>query len=99
MPDSLGGEKAKGMAALSININIKGKIEFFTIINLSIVEGERQIIDYCCGNSAYVARKDYPSKVLRYYPFLEKYVNNIKIVRVIGVKPKNGNIIDFMVRF
>lgn len=99
LPDSLGGKKAKGIAALSVNINEKGKIEIFTIIKLSIFEGERQIIDFCCGNSAFVARKDYPSNVLRYYPFFEKYVKSLRIVPVVGVKPKSENIFDLMVRF
>jgi hypothetical protein len=99
LPDSLGGKKAKGIAGLSVNINEKGKVEFFTIIKLSIIKGDRQLIDFCCGNSAFVARKDYPSNILRYYPFFEKYVDSLKIVPFKGGKPKRKNIFDFMIRF
>ena len=99
LPDSLGGKKAKGMAALSVNINEQGKIKIFTIIKLSIFEGEKQIIDFFGADSAFKLKKDYPSNVLRYYPFFEKYVNSLKIVPVEGVKPKSDNVFTFMVRF
>ena len=98
LPDSLGGKKGKGMSVLSININEKGTIEIFTIIKLSICEGKRKIIDYW-GGSYFRTRKDYPSNVLRYYPFFEKYVNSLKIVPIVGVKPKSENIFTVVVRF
>jgi len=99
LPENLGGKNAKGMAVLSVNINKQGKIKIFTIIKLSIFEGERQIIDFYGLDSPLKLKKDYPSNVLRYFPFFEKYVNNLKIVPVVGVEPKSDNVFTFIVRF
>lgn len=99
LPDSLGGKQVKGLAVLMININKYGKIQDFRIVKLTLYKNEKEIINFWSGTSYSLAKKDYPSNVLRYYSFIKSYVDSLKITRANNIKPKQKNIIYKILRF
>jgi len=101
MPDSLGGNKYKGMAAIEGVINSDNlKIEDIKVMKLQLFTQERDtIIDYYFGKDSSSLKGIYPPYVCVYLPFFEGFVKTVVVKKREGISTKNMNQIMLILRF
>jgi len=101
LPDSLGGGKYKGMAAIEGWINSYDlKIEGVKImkLQLSTQEGDT-VIDYYFGKDNLSLKGIYPPDVCVYLPFFEDFVKTVVVKKREGASAKDMSQITLMLRF
>jgi hypothetical protein len=100
LPDSLGGERYKGLAVIDGQINDSLKIADIKIMKLILYTYERDtIVNYYFGKDSLSYRSIYPPNVHVYLPFFKNYIKTVKIKKVEGVSTKNMNKTTLILRF
>lgn len=101
LPDSLGGDKYKGMAAIEGRINSDNlTIEDIKImkLQLSTQKGDT-VIDYYFGKNSSSLKGVYPPDVCVYLPFFEDFIKYVVVKKREGASTKNMNQITLILRF
>ncbi|WP_016776127.1 hypothetical protein [Anaerophaga thermohalophila] len=100
LPDSLGGGKYNGLAAIKGIINDNLKIENVKIMKLQLFTSKQDtVIDYYYGMDSLSLKWCYPPKVSEYLPFFEDFVKTVSIKRRKESSVKDISQITLMVRF
>jgi hypothetical protein len=100
LPDSLGGERYKGIAAIEGKINNSLEIGEFKIMKLLLYTHENDtIVDYYFGKDSLSYETIYPPNVHVYLPFFENFVKTVKIKKVEGIEINNMNRTTLIIRF
>lgn len=100
LPDSLGGSRYKGLAAIEGQINDDLKIEGIKIMKLQLFTIERDtFVDYYFGKDSLSLKGNYPQNVSVYLPFFEDFVKTIIVKKREGISTQNMNQIMLMLRF
>ena len=91
LPKSLGGDKVRGFAGMSIILDSLGKIQSAEVLKLNL----SGIV-----NTSYQKYEDLKSDtVVKYEHFFKNYAYSIKIIKVDKRKPPQNNKITFLFRF
>lgn len=99
LPDSLGGDKVKGLAAISCQIrhNLKpGEVQIMKLL-LYYQNGDT-IVNYWFGQDSLSYKNRYPEKVKRYLPYFRELSQRIKIKRVKDVRADSRTKVGVMYR-
>lgn len=100
LPDSLGGERYKGMAAIEGRINDSLEIVGIKIMKLLLYTHEKDtIVDYYFGKDSLSYERIYPANIHVYLPFFESFVKTVKIKKVEGVSINNMDRTTLIIRF
>ena len=99
LPDSLGGNKHKGLAAIQGRINDDLKIEGIKIMKLLLYMERDTVINYYFGKDSLSLKNIYPKDVSIYLPFFEDFVKTVIVKKRDGISNKNMNQITLMLRF
>jgi hypothetical protein len=100
LPDSLGGRRYKGFAAIEGRINDDLKIEGIKIMKLLLYSERDTVIDYYFGKGSLSLKWVYPPSVSVYLPFFENFVETVKVKKREGISSNpNMNQITLMLRF
>lgn len=100
LPDSLGGSRYKGLAAIEGRINDVLKIEGIKIMKLQLYVTERDtVIDYYFGQDSLSLKSIYPTDVCVYLPFFKDFVKTVIVKKREEILNKNMNQITLILRF
>lgn len=100
LPDSLGGSRYIGLAAIEGRINDDLKIEGIKIMKLQLYTTERDtVINYYFGEDCLSLKSIYPSDVCVYLPFFEDFVKTVMVKKREGISNNNMNQVTLMLRF
>jgi len=100
LPDSLGGNRYKGIAAIDGELMDNLKIGNIRITKLLLFTEERDtVINYYFGKDSLSLKSIYPPDVCVYLPFFEDFVKTVIVKKREGISNKNMNQITLMLRF
>jgi hypothetical protein len=100
LPDSLGGSRYKGFAAIEGRINDSLKIDDIKIMKLQLFTLEmNKVIDYFFGKDSLSYKSIYPPEVGAYLPFFKDFTKTVIVKKQNGVSTKNMNQITLILRF
>jgi hypothetical protein len=86
LPDSLGGNRYKGLAAIEGEINDSLKIVGVKIMKLQLFTQEQDtVINYYFGKDSLSLKCIYPPDVDVYLPFFEDFVKTVQIKKQVDV--------------
>jgi hypothetical protein len=90
VPDSLRKINfQKGLGVLSVKLNIKGKVEGFNIMKISLKDSSGKGLEFSQGNRIIQKEDFYPEEVKLLHPFFSNYVSRMIIKRKKDIKVKN----------
>jgi hypothetical protein len=78
----------KGLAVLSVKLNIKGKVEGFNIMKISLKDSLGKGFEFSQGNRIIQKLEFYPEDIKLLYPFFSNYVSRMIIKRKKDLKAK-----------
>lgn len=99
LPDSLGGSRYKGLAAIEGRINDDLKIEGIKIMELLLYTEIDTVIDYYFGKDSLSLKNIYPQDVSKYLPFFEDFVKTVVVKKREGISNKSMGQITLILRF
>jgi|LSQX01.3.fsa_nt_gb hypothetical protein len=99
LPDSLGGSRYKGLAAIEGRINDDLKIEGIKIMKLLLYTERDTVIDYYFGKDSLSLKNIYPQDVCKYLPFFEDFVKTVIVKKREGISNKSMDKITLILRF
>ncbi|HPU46973.1 MAG TPA: hypothetical protein PLQ91_05070 [Bacteroidales bacterium] len=99
LPDSLGGSRYKGLAAIEGRINDDLKIEGIKIMKLLLYTERDTVIDYYFGKDSLSLKNIYPQDVCKYLPFFEDFVKTVIVKKREGISNKSMGQITLILRF
>lgn len=99
LPDSLGGSRYKGLAAIEGRINDDLKIEGIKIMKLLLYTERDTVIDYYFGKDSLSLKNIYPQDVSKYLPFFEDFVKTVVVKKREGISNKSMGQITLILRF
>ncbi|MDI3546291.1 MAG: hypothetical protein PWP68_1708 [Rikenellaceae bacterium] len=99
LPDSLGGSRYKGLAAIEGRINDDLKIEGIKIMKLLLYTEIDTVIDYYFGKDSLSLKNIYPQDVCKYLPFFEDFVKTVIVKKREGISNKSMDKITLILRF
>jgi hypothetical protein len=99
LPDSLGGSRYKGLAAIEGRINDDLKIEGIKIMKLLLYTEIDTVIDYYFGKDSLSLKNIYPQDVSKYLPFFEDFVKTVVVKKREGISNKSMGQITLILRF
>ena len=99
LPDSLGGSRYKGLAAIEGRINDDLKIEGIKIMKLLLYTERDTVIDYYFGKDSLSLKNIYPQDVCKYLPFFEEFVKTVIVKKREGISNKSMDKITLILRF
>ena len=99
LPDSLGGSRYKGLAAIEGRINDDLNIEGIKIMKLLLYTERDTVIDYYFGKDSLSLKNIYPQDVCKYLPFFEDFVKTVIVKKREGISNKSMDKITLILRF
>lgn len=100
VPDNFAEEDVSGVVGISVYIDNTEKLQGFKIIKLTVELGGEVRVNFVneSGINGPIPKREYPVEVQRYYPIIEKYVNELQFERDERIPLKELNELTFIAR-